>query len=265
MITGSNPLGACFIIKKKKSAGDDGFSLVLLKNLNTALSYPIAKIVNLSLEQGIVPNAMKMAKVIPISKAKNKELFTNYRPISLLPNISKILEKVVHKRLYAFMSKHHILHENQFGFRPKRSTEHAVAKLAYDALHEYMKCAPNQHSIDKNDMCLSVFLDISKAFDTINHEILMSKLVHYGVRGTALNWFNSYLNSNRKQYVSYKGTKSDLYNVTLGVPQGSVLGPLLFILYTNDLPMSLKHSKTILFADDTTLYAIGKNSKEQYD
>ena len=180
----------------------------------------VAKLVNMSFEQGIFPTAMKIAKVIPIYKGKSKELFTHYRPISLLSNVSKVLEKVMHKRLYAFMEKHQMLYRNQFGFRPKHSTSDAVIQFAHDALH----------SLDTNGKCLSVFLDLSKAFDTISHDILTSKLSHYGVRGTSLNWFKSYL-CNRTQYVSYKGTKSECSVVTHGVPQGSVLGPLLFILY----------------------------------
>ena len=147
--------------------------------------------------------------------------------------------------IYAYQ----MLYRNQFGFRPKHSTSDAVIQFAHDALH----------SLDTNGKCLSVFLDLSKAFGTISHDILTSKLSHYGVRGTSLNWFKSYL-CNRTQYVSYKGTKSECSVVTHGVSQGSVLGPLLFILYTNDLPNSIKHSKTIPFADDTTIYATGNNS-----
>ena len=247
----SKILGKC---ANKKSAGDDGISLVLLKQLSSTISYPIAKLVNMSFEQGVFPTAMKIAKVIPIYKGKSKELFTNYRPISLLSNVSKVLEKVMHKRLYAFMEKHQMLYRNQFGFRPKHSTSDAVIQFAHDALH----------SLDTNGKCLSVFLDLSKAFDTISHDIRTSKLSHYGVRGTSLNWFKSYL-CNRTQYVSYKGTKSECSVVTHGVPQGSVLGPLLFILYTNDLPNSIKHSKTILFADDTTIYATGNNSADLFE
>ena len=247
----SKILGKC---ANKKSAGDDGISLVLLKQLSSTISYPIAKLVNMSFEQGVFPTAMKMAKVIPIYKGKSKELFTNYRPISLLSNVSKVLEKVMHKRLSAYMEKHQMLYRNQFGFRPKHSTSDAVIQFAHDALH----------SLDTNGKCLSVFLDLSKAFDTISHDTLTSKMSHYGVRGTSINWFKSYL-CNRTQYVSYKGTKSECSVVTHGVPQGSVLGPLLFILYTNDLPNSIKHSKTMLFADDTTIYATGNNSADLFE
>ena len=138
----SKILGKC---PNKKSAGDDGISLVLLKQLSSTISYPIAKLVNMSFEQGVFPTAMNIARVIPIYKGKSKELFTNYRPISLLSNVSKVLEKVMHKRLYEFMEKHQMLYRNQFGFRPKHSTPDAVIQFAHDALH----------SLDTNGKCLS--------------------------------------------------------------------------------------------------------------
>ena len=349
-------LGKC---ANKKSAGDDGTSLVLLKQLSSTISYPSAKLVNMSFEQGVFHIAMKIAKVIPIYKGKSKELFTNYRPISLLSNVSKVLEKVMHNRLYAFMEKHQMLYQNQFGFRPKHSTSDSVIQFAHDALHSLDtngKCLSVFHSktilfaddttiyatgnnsadpfekvnedlshltdwfranqlsvnvsktkymlissknnttkgtatlkIDDENLdqvthtkflgllldqhlcwdqhiqyCLSVFQDLSKAFNTVSHDILTSKLSHYDVRCTSLNWFNSYL-CNRTQYASYKGTKSECSVVAHGVPQGSVLRPLLFILYTNDLPHSIEHSKTILFADDTTIYATGNNSADPFE
>ncbi len=243
-------LGSC---KNKKSTGDDGISLTLLKQLSNELSEPLAYLINMSLEQGTVPDPMKLTKVIPIYKAKSKIEFSNYRPISMLSNISKILEKVVHRRLYSFMTKHNILYDNQFGFRPKHSTIDAITKFTCDTMK----------SLDEKGSCLSVYLDLSKAFDTINHDILLKKLNHYGIRGKALDWFKSYL-SQREQYVSYKGVKSVGFGVSYGVPQGSVLGPLLFILYSNDLPHSITHSNTILFADDTTIYIVGHNVRDLY-
>ena len=202
----------------------------------------------MSLIQGIVPDAMKIAKVIPIYKAKNKELFTNYRPISLLPVISKILERVVHCRLYSFLTRYNILYDSQYGFRNKHSTINAITEFTNDIMS----------SFDMKHTSLAVYLDLSKAFDTIDHSILLKKMAHYGIRGKTLEWFKSYLNQ-RVQYVTYKSTNSKSLNIPCGVPQGSVLGPLLFILYSNDIPNSLKYSKSILFADDTTVYISGED------
>ena len=202
----------------------------------------------MSLIQGIVPDEMKIAKVIPIFKAKNKELFTNYRPISLLPVISKILEKVVHCRLYSFLTRYNILNDSQYGFRHKHSTINAITEITNDIMS----------SFDMKHTSLAVYLDLSKAFDTIDHSILLKKMEHYGIRGISLEWFKSYL-SQRVQYVTYKSTNSMSLKIPCGVPQGSVLGPLLFILYSNVIPNSLKYSKSILFADDTTVYISGED------
>ena len=234
--------------KMKKSTGHDGISIVLLKSLGESVCKPLSELINMSLIQGIVPDAMKIAKVIPIYKAKNKELFTNYRPISLLPVISKILERVVHCRLYSFLTRYNILYDSQYGFRNKHSTINAITEFTNDIMS----------SFDMKHTSLAVYLDLSKAFDTIDHSILLKKMEHYGIRGITLEWFKSYLNQ-RVQYVTYKSTNSKSLNIPCGVPQGSVLGPLLFILYSNDIPNSLKYSKSILFADDTTVYISGED------
>ena len=236
-------------MKPKNSCGHDGISSKLLKNVSQVIAVPLSIIINKSIETGVVPRSMKLAKVIPIYKAKDKTLMENYRPISLLPTISKVLEKVVHCRLYKFLCLNNQFTEYQFGFRPNRSTTDAVCTFISDVMT----------ALDNKQYTLSVLLDLSKAFDTIDHNILL--LSHYGVRGLALDWFRSYL-SGRSQFVRYRDANSPCRDVTCGVPQGSVLGPLLFIIYTNDLTKILNHSNTILFADDTTLYASGSNLQD---
>ena len=171
-----------------------------------------------------------------------------------VPTLSKILEKEIHKRTYNFLLKHKTLYESQYGFRAKHSTNDAITELITNITENF----------ENKTSTLSVFLDLSKAFDTIDHNILLNKLNHYGIRGTALNWFRSYL-TKRQQYVKINQCKSTKKQITCGVPQGSVLGPLLFIIYTNDLPNCLTYTHAILFADDTTIYTNSNNLKTLYD
>lgn len=238
-------------LKPKKSTGHDGLSTHLFKSIGPCIAHPISVIVNKSIESGIFPEELKLAKVIPIYKAKDKDEFLNYRPISLLPSLSKVVEKLVHKRLYSFLQTNNILHCTQFGFRKKHSTVDAITKFIADITA----------ALDSKKTTVAVYLDLSKAFDTINHDILLSKMEFYGIRGIALDWFRSYL-KNRKQYVHYGGQNSHTRHVDCGVPQGSVLGPLLFILYTADLPDCLENTKCIQFADDTTIYVSSKNVQQ---
>ena len=235
-------------LKPKNSSGHDSLSTNLVKNLGSSIAQPISIIINKSLQSGIVPEGLNLAKVIPIHKNKDKTDFTNFRPISLLPTISKIAEKIMHKRVTLFLEANNILCQNQFGFRANRSTIDAVTKFI-----KYVTMAS-----ENTESTIAVFLDLSKAFDTIDHNILINKLEYYGIRGIALDWFKSYL-ANRSQFVQYKGINSSPLPMKCGVPQGSVLGPLLFIIYANDLPTVLTTAKSILFADDTTLYYSSKN------
>jgi hypothetical protein len=238
-------------LKSKKSTGHDNMSTSFLKQINAEISYPVSILVNQSLSCGVVPNILKIAKVKPIYKSKDKELFSNYRPISLLPALSKVLEKIMHKRLYNFFETSNLFYQSQYGFRQKHSTVQAVLEFVTDTVE----------ALENKKSTLSIFLDLSKAFDTINHKILLDKLYFYGVRGIVYDWVESYL-SDRTQYVQYQHSRSDCMPVTCGVPQGSVLGPLLFIIYINDLSDCLIYAKGILFADDTTLYQSSNNISE---
>ena len=198
----------------------------------------------MSFNQGVFPNILKIANVIPIHKKGDKLDCNNYRPISLLSSISKIFEKSMHIRLVNFLKKNKLLFCHQFGFRNGYSVNHALTSLT-----ELIRKA-----LDEDKFACGVFIDLQKAFDTVDHNILLSKLYHC-VKGTPHQWFKSYL-TGRQQYTTINHQTLSLSNVKYGVPQGSVLGPLLFLLYINDLNKAVVHSKVHYFADDTNfLYA----------
>ena len=225
-----------------KSAGHDNIGNFIIKKVQSEIVKPLTSIFNLSLSTGIVPDKLKIAKVIPIYKKSNVDVFSNYRPVSLLPCFSKILERLVFDRCTDYIDANGILNDKQFGFRPKHSTYMAIAQLV-DKINT---------AVEKHETTIGIFLDLSKAFDTIDHNILLYKLEYYGFRGVVLEWFKNYLN-NRKQYVFHNNCKSDLKDIVCGVPQGSILGPLLFILYVNDIIYTSNVLDFILFADDTTI------------
>ena len=233
---------------KDSACGWDDIASKVIKKVRNQITNILVHLCNLSFVSGFVPTELKLAKVVPVFKSGNKDNFTNYRPISVLCIFSKIYERLAYNRLLNFLLKNNALFKYQFGFRDQHSTELALI-LLIDKITS---------AIDNNEFTLAVFLDLSKAFDMVNHSILLNKLEHYGIRGVPLQWFRSYLNE-RKQYVSFNGTDSTSLDIKCGVPQGSILGPLLFLIFINDLHNASKSLFFILFADDSNLLLSGPN------
>ena len=231
-----------------KSTGPNSIPNQVIKLISSHISEPLTNIANKIFATGKYPDTLKISKIIPIHKKDSKLSVSNYRPISLLSNINRILEKLLFNRLYNFLEIHNCIYELQFGFRAKHSTDHALLSMAEEI----------RNAMNNNEIAVGVFVDFQKAFDTVNHNILITKLHHYGIRGIANQLLKSYL-TDRQQFVSIHGTESNKSNILHGVPQGSVLGPLLFLVYINDLHTCIHNSKTRHFADDTNLLHIIKN------
>lgn len=244
-------------LNNTSSTGIDDITTSVLKTSAPCICEPLCYLINMSFEEGSFPNTLKTSIVKPLFKKGEKSDMSNYRPVTLIPIISKIFEKIMLKRLQDFATRYGILIKEQFGFRQNSTTSLAcfnLVKLITEAINDKLPIT-------------AIFLDMSKAFDFVDHRLLLSKLDKYGIRGKANAWLKSYLND-RHQCVEISricnnqkdAYRSDFQHNKFGVPQGSVLGPFLFLMYINDLPNVTSH-KTILFADDTTLLVKYQNAE----
>ena len=228
------------IIKNQKvsSPGWDSISAVVVKATYSCFIEPLTHILNLSVMYGVFPSELKLAKVIPLYKANDPMMVSNYRPVSVLPVFFKILERIMYNQLLSFINKHKLLYAYQFGFRINHAPELALLCLV-DKVSD---------ALENGEYVLGLFLDFSKAFDTVNHEILFAKLEFLGIRGICLQWFRNYL-SNREQYVVYNDAVSSRQHITCGVPQGYILG-LCYFCYTSMIwpmhQMSYIHSYLLM-------------------
>ena len=250
------PIFICDILKSmepKKSKDLDGLSSHLLKFLNTTISVPLAHIFNLSLEKGIYPDRLKSSRVVPIFKDGNSKLCDNYRPITIVSTLAKVLDKIVATKLYNHLDINKLIYKFQFGFQKNLSTENNLLHLT-----NYIT-----KSINSGKYCIGIFLDLRKAFDVVNHDILLKKLAYLGVKDIELKWFSSYL-SNRQQCTDINGQLSSFKSILISVMQGSVLGPLLFLCFINDMFKSSELT-SLLFADDTACLASHENIDELFE
>jgi hypothetical protein len=244
-------------LKNKNSSGYDRISNNILKHCVNDISKPLTFIFNFSLETGVFPDTLKFAVVQPIYKKGNKAKLTNYRPISQLTSCSKILETIMFNRLFQYVQTNEILASEQFGFRKGSHIEKAIFTLTGNILT----------SLNLRQQIWGIFCDLSKAFDCVNHEILLAKLHYYGIRGVSSNWFQSYI-TNRRQKVkitsqTHKQESCRWETIKNGVPQGSILGPLLFIIYVNDPPCSINQfARPVIYADNTSVLVTAKNLKD---
>ena len=234
-----------------KATGLDNIGIKLLKAGINEVTPHITDICNLSIDTGIFPDNWKKARVVPIFKSGDPNDFGNYRPISVLPICSKIIERHVYDHYYEYLTRHHLLLDQQSGFRKHHSCQTVMIKLT-DYFIE---------NIDKGELNGVLLIDLRKAFDLVDHDVLLHKISLYGVHNNSFHWFKSYLSS-RKQCVSYDGHISSMTNINLGVPQGSILGPLMFILFMNDAVLEVEDSEFEMYADDSTLCCHAKTMQE---
>ena len=220
-----------------------------IQEISSSIIVPLMYIFNKLFDDGLFPSFFKRSNIIPIFKSGDCNDFNKYRPISLTLQFSKILEKLFSNRLLSFCNKFNIINDEQFGFRKNISTLNSIEKLQKKVIE----------SLDSNKYCVGLFVDLKKAFDTVSHRILINKLDYYGIRGKPLDWLISYLND-RQQFVQYNESKSDIYNIYYGVPQGYILGPLLFSIFINDMILCSPENKFTLFADDTNVIISDKSS-----
>ena len=225
----------------------DGVSAKFIRDGYSVIASPITHILNLSLSQSTVPKAFKEARVVTLYKKGGRGEVGNYRSVSILPVVSKIFERIVYDQLSKHLDKHNILYKYQSCFRKSNSTEKALIDLS-DRI---------KFSMDKSLYTGMVMIDLQKAFDTVNHAIMSDKLGAIECDDGSVKWFNSYL-SNRSHFIDIKGTLSDQGEVTCGVPQGSILGPLLFLIYVNDMDSTVD-CHLLLCADDSALLIRGEN------
>ena len=238
----------CKEIKISKASGYENLSSKVLKDSFLVLTSQLVYLLNLSLGTSIFPDDWKIASIVPLHKGGSREEIGNYRPVSLLPLPGKILERCVHAQLSFYLEENNILVENQGGFRKNKSTVSSMARLTDGILT----------AMNDSMITMAAFIDLRKAFDTVNHRVLLAKLDHIGIRGELYYWCENYL-CNRKQCTLANSNRSSLNPVVCGVPQGSVLGPLFFLIYINDMVKAVEQVEISLFADDTVLFVRGKN------
>ena len=231
-----------------KATGLDGIGPRILKLSAPIITKAVTHIINISIATNQYPDMLKHAKVTPILKKGSKSNPENYRPISILPTLSKVIEKHIAKTIFSYLNQHMLIHKEQSGFRNAHSCQTALTKMTEVWLQE----------MDQGNLTAVTFLDFTKAFDLVNHTILTKKLYSYNFHANTVEWIKSYL-SERTQKVCIGSTSSMPETLTVGVPQGSVLGPLLFLLFINDLPLFIKSSHIDLFADDATLHSSGSS------